>query len=71
MNIQNFGSTLITIGLILLVLGVIFQFLPKGTFPRLPGDILIQKDNFTFYFPIVTAILLSVVLTIILRIFSK
>lgn len=59
------GNTLILFGAILLILGVAFQ----AGFPRLPGDIFIQKENFTFYFPIVTSIVISIVLTIILSVF--
>jgi DUF2905 family protein len=38
---------------------------------RLPGDVVYRRGNFTFYFPIVTCILLSVVLTLLLRIFRR
>ncbi|MCS7245429.1 MAG: DUF2905 domain-containing protein [candidate division WOR-3 bacterium] len=59
------SKLLIIIGFIFIIVGLIFLFLPKF---KLPGDILIQKDNFTFYFPLGTSILLSIILSIILTI---
>ncbi|MCK4532452.1 DUF2905 domain-containing protein [bacterium] len=56
---------LVFIGIIL-TLGIKIPFLG-----RLPGDILVKKSNFKFYFPITTCFLLSVILTIILRIFMR
>lgn len=58
-------------GLVLVVLGLLWHFLgshlPLG---RLPGDIVIERDNVRFYFPIVTSILLSLLLTAILWVIS-
>ncbi len=51
--------------------GVVFNILQKFGIPRLPGDIFIQKDGFTFYFPIVTSIIVSILLTIILNMLRK
>jgi len=57
------GRLLIAAGIVLVVAGLAVQFgLPLG---RLPGDIVIRRGNATFYFPIVTCIVVSVVLTII------
>jgi len=63
---EQFGKTLIIIGAVTMVLGAIL--LVSGRIPwlgRLPGDIIVQKKNFTFYFPIATSILLSFLLTLI------
>ena len=63
----DFGRMLIIIGAVLVVLGVRFSF--GGRFlglGRLPGDIIIRRGNFTFYFPLMTSILLSLGLTILL-----
>lgn len=49
-------------GAIIFIIGFLMQFIHLG---RLPGDIIIKRGNFTFYFPIVTSILLSVLLTLI------
>lgn len=62
-------------GALLFIFGVIFLIADKigGKVPfigRLPGDILIQKRNFTFYFPLTTSILVSIILTLILWILS-
>jgi hypothetical protein len=56
------------IGAVLLILGFLMQFIHIG---KLPGDIIIKKGNTTFYFPIVTSILLSVLLSLIFFIFGK
>jgi hypothetical protein len=65
------GNSLIMMGLVIAFIGVVMTVLQKTGVPRLPGDILVQKDNFTFYFPIATSILVSVVLTILFSIFRK
>jgi hypothetical protein len=67
-----FGKILIFIGVLLIFLGLIFSFSEKIPFlGRLPGDILIKKENFTFYFPLGTSILISVVLSIVFSLISK
>jgi uncharacterized protein YybS (DUF2232 family) len=61
------GRSLIILGLIIAAIGVVLTF--AGRFPwlgRLPGDIYIKKDNFSFYFPLATSILISVVVSFIL-----
>ena len=60
---------LVLFGVVMVVLGVLlifFEKLPLGL-GKLPGDIVVKRDNFTFYFPIATSILLSVLLTLILN----
>ena len=61
----------IIIGVIFIIIGFIL-YLFKG-FPlfKLPGDIVIEKENFKFYFPITSSIILSVVLSLILALFSR
>jgi hypothetical protein len=59
------GAILFAGGALLLLLG---RILPLG---RLPGDIRWQQGNFSFYFPIVTCIVLSLLLTLLLNIFSR
>jgi uncharacterized protein HemY len=64
--IEFFGKILIFFGAILIFLGLIFSF--AGRIPylgKLPGDIYIKKENFTFYFPITTCILASIILSVI------
>ncbi|MDK2820170.1 MAG: hypothetical protein PWP31_135 [Clostridia bacterium] len=66
------GKIILRIGLLLVILGLLIQVAGKFfSFGRLPGDIFIQKGNFTFYFPIFSSILLSIVLTIILNLLFR
>lgn len=60
------------IGLLLVVIGAIILLMGKIPFlGKLPGDLFIQKKGFSLYFPIVTCILLSIILTIILNLFIR
>ncbi len=71
---ESMGKVLILMGLFVLVLGLILTFAPKLRIPflgRLPGDIRIEREGFSFYFPIVTCIVLSVLLTIVLNVISR
>lgn len=68
----GFGKSLIVFGLIIAALGVVLTF--AGKIPwlgRLPGDIYVKCDNFTFYFPLATSILVSVILSVILWLLRK
>lgn len=70
---QGFGKTLVIIGVIIIVVGVLFMVSEKLNFPffgKLPGDIHIKGKNFQVYFPIATSIVLSVLLTLILYVIS-
>jgi uncharacterized protein HemY len=63
----DLAKTLIYLGLILVVVGVVVAL--AGKLPwlgHLPGDIYIQRERFTFYFPLATCILISVILTLVL-----
>lgn len=62
---------LITIGVILIAVGLLWPFLSKLGIGRLPGDIIIRRDGFSFYFPITTMIIISVVLTLIFRFWGR
>lgn len=66
------AKIMIVLGFTFLVLGLILNFLPKiAKLPTLPGDIYIQKENFSFYFPLTTSIIISVILSLILWLMSK
>jgi hypothetical protein len=71
-NFQPLAKLIILIGVILVIVGVILYFF-KGIplLGKLPGDIHIEKKNFSFHFPITTCILLSVVISLILYLISK
>ncbi len=70
------GRGLLTLGLVLVVIGAALMFwdkLPPGRFPlgRLPGDIIIRRPGFTFYFPWVTGLVISVVVSLIFYLFRR
>ncbi len=73
------GKTLIVLGLGIVALGVVVSLLGKwpgegtglGWLGKLPGDIFIKRDNFTFYFPLGTSIVISVVGSLLLYFFLK
>lgn len=68
----GFGKTLIIFGIVLVVVGLLFSFGSKIPWlGRLPGDIYIQRGNFTFYFPLTTSLLLSLVITLVLYFFRR
>ncbi len=69
---SELGKFLVIVGVVLAVVGLILWsgFAPKW-FGRLPGDIRIEREHSAFYFPIVTCILISIVLSILLSIFRR
>ena len=64
-------KTLIIIGILFILVGLLYPFLKDLGLGRLPGDIIVKKENFTFYFPIVTCIVVSIVVSLILIFFKK
>jgi hypothetical protein len=68
----TFGKTLIFLGILLVALGLLFSLGSKVPWlGRLPGDIYIYRGNFTFYFPLTTCILLSLLITLVLYLFRR
>jgi hypothetical protein len=66
------GKVLIFTGIILVGLGLLLYFFGRIPFlGKLPGDIYVERKNFTFYFPLVTCILLSLFLTLAFWLFSR
>ena len=59
------ARTLIVIGLVILVVGLLWPYLSRIGLGRLPGDIVIERENMTFYFPLMTCLLVSVVLSLV------
>lgn len=57
---------LITLGILLVIIGLLWPWLSQLPLGRLPGDIVIERENFRFYFPITTMILVSILLSVIL-----
>ena len=66
------GKSLIVFGLVLIIVGVILTVSPHIPWlGKLPGDIAIKKENFQFYFPITTCLVISVIVTFILYIMRR
>jgi hypothetical protein len=68
MDVQR---VLIVFGLIALLLGLAWPIVTRLGLGRLPGDLVIERDNFTFYAPIVTCLLLSVIVSIAIWMFNR
>ena len=69
---QLIGKYLIIFGFVIVAVGIIFLF--AGKIPwlgRLPGDILVKKENFVFYFPIMSCILASIVISLVFYLFFR
>jgi len=62
---------LIVAGIVLLVTGLLWPLIARLGLGRLPGDIVIERQNFRFYFPLVTSILVSIVLTALFWLFRR
>ncbi len=67
------GKSMIFIGLIIVLIGIVLTFSDKLPFSlgKLPGDIIYKKENATFYFPITTSIIISIVLSLLFTLFGK
>ena len=62
-------KALVILGILIVLIGLAWPWLSKLPIGRLPGDIVIRGENSTFYFPIVTMIIVSILLSIIFRLF--
>jgi hypothetical protein len=62
---------LIGLGLIILLIGITWPWLSRLGLSRLPGDIIIERENFHFYFPLATTIILSIILSAVLWLLSR
>lgn len=70
--LSDIGRMLVIFGIVLALVGVVMMFADRIPFlGRLPGDIVVRRKNFTFYFPLLTMIIVSVVLTILLNLFTR
>lgn len=72
---KDLAKTLIAVGIVIVVVGLIFLYRDRlpflGRLGRLPGDIAYEKENFRFYFPITTSLLISFILSLIYWIFFR
>lgn len=65
------SRTLIVVGLIIVAVGLLWPWLSRIGLGRLPGDLVIERENFTFYVPIATGILISIVLSFVLWLLNR
>jgi hypothetical protein len=65
------SRTLIIIGLVFVAAGVLWPFIGRLGLGRLPGDIVIERPGFSFYFPLMTSLAISVVLSVILWLINR
>lgn len=68
---MNIRQLLISLGILLVIVGLVWPWLQKVGLFRLPGDIVIERENFRFYFPITSMIIISLVISLILWLFRK
>ena len=62
---------LIVLGLVIVVVGLLWPYLSQLGLGRLPGDIVIERENMTFYFPLMTCLLLSVLLSLVFWVVNR
>jgi hypothetical protein len=65
------GRTLIVVGLTIAAVGLVWFLADRFGIPRLPGDLVIRKKNFTLYLPLVSSLVVSVVLTLLFNLFRR
>ena len=70
-TLESFGKLLLMIGALSAAVGLFLLVLNRLGIGRLPGDIFIQRENFTLYFPLATMLLVSLILTILVNLFRR
>ena len=68
---MQIGRTLVYVGLAIAAAGLVWMLANKLGFTGMPGDIVVRKKNFTFYFPIISSIVVSLVLTLLFNLFRR
>jgi len=68
---ESMQRALIVIGLVLLVAGIAWPWLSRLPFGRLPGDFSVERENFSFFFPLGTSIVVSIVISVLIWLFRK
>jgi len=66
-NLETFGRLLLIGGGLIALVGLLFLIFGRLGLGRLPGDIFIQRENFTLYFPLATMIIISIILTLLVN----
>lgn len=69
----HLGKILIGVGILVVIVGIIIYFWGNklSWLGNLPGDIRVERENFKFYFPLTTMIIISVIITVLVRLFNK
>jgi hypothetical protein len=66
------GKLLIIVGIVFILVGLIVTFLPRLPFlGKLPGDIVVERENFKFFFPFTTSIIISLLLSLIVYLINR
>lgn len=65
------AQLLVMLGVILVLAGLLWPLLQKSGLGRLPGDIVVRRENFRFYFPLASSIVISLILTVIFWLFRR
>jgi hypothetical protein len=65
------ARVLITLGFVILAIGLLWPYLSRLGLGRLPGDIVIERENMTFYFPLMTCLLVSLLLSLVLWVANR
>jgi hypothetical protein len=65
------ARVLITLGLVILAIGLLWPYLSRLGLGRLPGDIVIERENITLYFPLMTCLLVSLLLSLVLWVANR
>ena len=68
---MSVGRLLIILGIVLVVLGMLWPLVTRLGLGRLPGDIVIERENFRLYIPIMTSVIVSIVLSVILWLINR
>jgi hypothetical protein len=70
-DLSTVGRLLLIVALVIAVVGVVLMLAGRGVIPRLPGDIVVKRENLRFYFPLGLSIVVSIVLTVLLNLFLR
>lgn len=70
MDLQGIGRLLAGVGVVLIVVGAVLWLAGRVGLGRLPGDIVVRRDSFTFAFPLMTSLLLSLLATLLLNLWA-
>ncbi|NLY38777.1 MAG: DUF2905 domain-containing protein [Firmicutes bacterium] len=70
-SLESIGKILLVTGALIAAGGLAFILFSRLGLGKLPGDIVVRRENFVFYFPIVTTLLISIVLTVVLNIIGR